>query len=526
MTRASIASITALLLAAGACTGKVETTNTGATGSGGGSTTSATSSTSASTATSGSTSASASTTASTSASAASSSGTGGGMGAPSDVTGTMIYRYYSESAPVDVPVDLQGVQVEAFVWNAGSWTTYPGVGKSDGSFTVPAVPAGLFMLDVGGAYVYTTAHTLDLGGENAGRYGAVMSTGGASIAGAIQNLDPWQANDTVEWFDANAGGAAYGFDMSAPANGDTSIQSQPCSWNGALIDATKGDVLYATQLSASGSSVVTRKVSRYTSFASVEQTDGVATMVSGAFTPVTDDQMINVNFAVSAFAQLGTQVNPIASNEGAFYSLSTAPGMSQAGLVGYYTDLLLVYPTADVNLANVAYANPFSATWGTEVYAGGTFGVQYTAPGATAPAAVYGYVYVTLPSAQAATTTLKPVVTPVVSPLVNGKSAFGPLNGISLTPTLSWSPPAVGAPSGYRILVSLIANSGGTSTSQYLASIFTVETSVPLPPNMLQKGSTYVFTITALSSPIAATKPFHGSPTYAGADVLSSLATP
>jgi hypothetical protein len=452
------------------------------------------------------------------------------MGAPSDVTGTMVYRYYSESAPVDVPVDLQGVQVEAYVWNAGSWTTYPGVGKADGSFTVPLVPAGLFMLDVGGAYVYTTAHKLDLGGEISGRHGAVMSTGGAAIAGAIQNLAPWQTDDLVEWFDANAGGAAYGFAMGGPAVGDTSLQNQQSTWIGSLVDATKGDVLYATQLSSfpAGGNIVALEISRYTSFSSVEQTDGVVTMVSGAFAPVTQSQMIDVDFAGSQFDTLGASVNPMASGLTALYDLTTAPGMSQAGMVGYYTDLMLIYPNGtDVKLGPVAYANPFSATWGTEVYAGETFAVAYTAPGATSQATVYGYVYVTLPSAQAATTTLKPVVSPVQNPLVNGKSAFGALNGISLTPTLSWSPPAVGTPSGYRILVSLIANSGGTSTSQYLASIFTVATSVPLPPNMLQKGSAYVFTITALSSPIdTATKPFHSSPTYAGADVLSSLATP
>jgi hypothetical protein len=452
------------------------------------------------------------------------------MGAPSDVTGTMVYRYYSESAPVDQPVNLQGVQVEAFVWNAGSWTTYPGFGKSDGSFTVPAVPAGLFMLDVGGAYLYTTAHTLDLGGEVSGRRGAVMTTGGAAVAGAIQNLLPWQTNDTVEWFDANAGGAAYGFVTSEPATGDTSLQDQPSTWEGGLVDATKGDVLYATQLSAfpAGGSAVALLISKYTSFSGVEQTDGVTTMVSGTFGPAVLGDMFDVEFAGSQFDTLGPQVNPMAKGSGAALDVNTAPGMSQAGMVGYYTDLLLVYVTAgDANLGPVAYANPFSTTWGTEVYAGETFGVGYSAPGATSPVTVYGSVYLTLPSAQASGMTLKPVVSPVKNALVDGKSAFGPLNGISLTPILSWSPPALGAPSGYRILVSQIADVGGTSTSQYLASIFTVATSVPLPPNILQKGGSYVFTITALSSPIeTATKPFHGSPTYAGADVLTSLATP
>ena len=68
---------------------------------------------------------------------------------------------------------------------------------------------------------------------------------------------------------------------------------------------------------------------------------------------------------------------------------------------------------------------------------------------------------------------------------------------------------------------------GGASSAQYTAELVTTETSLPFPPNLLTMGSAYVFTITAIASPIdMSSAPFRGSATYASADVLTSMAAP
>jgi hypothetical protein len=456
-------------------------------------------------------------------------GTGGGM--PSDVTGTVVNTYYSEAAPLKVPIPLNQVQVEALVWDGSKWTIFPGYGQMDGSFTIPAVPAGEFMLDLAGTYVYTSAHKLDLGTEISGRPSATASSPGTQIGGTITNLSPWQTTDQIEWYDANAGGAAYSFVAIAPPAMATALTvQQPSTWKGALVEGAKADVLYATQIipqSAPAGQYYT--VGRFLSLMGVQQQDATLTSVMGSFTTVAADQTTAIDFRASEFAKQASAVNPNASGYGAAFDLATLPGAAQAGLIGYETDLLLVAPPGsnDVNLGTVNYANPFPAAWGTSVYAGESFSVQFTAPGASSATKHYGSVFVQLPPAQAAAGPIHLGVSPVQSPMVDGKSAFGSLAGISLTPVLSWSAPAAGTPTAYRVVVYQVANSGGSSTMQYVTTIATTSTTLPFPPNVLEKGSGYVFVITALVSPIdASTAPFRASPTMASADVLSSMAVP
>ncbi len=124
-----------------------------------------------------------------------SGGAGTGGRRASDVTGTVIYTYFGEGMPVTQPASLVGLQIEAYVWGGSSWTTFPGTGTANGTFTVPAVPAGLFMLNVAGSYVYTTAHKLDLGSEVLGRPTAVYGMASNVVGGVVQNLDPWQSTD-------------------------------------------------------------------------------------------------------------------------------------------------------------------------------------------------------------------------------------------------------------------------------------------------------------------------------------------
>jgi hypothetical protein len=451
---------------------------------------------------------------------------------PSDVNGTAVNRYFGEAQPLDLPVPLDGLQVEALVWQGGAWTTYPGSGHADGTFTIPAVPAGQFMLDVAGTYVYTTAHKIDLGTEISGRPTATQSSPGTEIGGDLQGLSAWQANDQIEWFDGNAGGGAYAFSGAQPQVNDTSLtKSEPSTWLGALIDSTKGDVLYATQLSSQAGPTGPYVVTRFVPIKGVQQADASLTTVMSmaVLAPVTADQTVSIDFRASEFAKLVSAAHPGAVKPyGAYFDLATLPGAAQAGFVGYEADLLLVYPNqVDVDLGTVHYANPFPAAWGTTVYAGESFSVSYTAPGASSPVDHYGTVYVQMPPAQASAGPVRPSVSPVQGPQIDGKSAFGSLAGISSTPVISWTPPALGQPTAYRVTLYQVMNGGGTSTIKYVTTVATTTTSVPFPPNVLQKGNGYVFVITAMVSPIdASTAPFRGSPTTAGADVLSSMAVP
>jgi hypothetical protein len=462
---------------------------------------------------------------STTASSSSSSGAGGA----SDITGTMVYRYYGETAgPLDVPANLLGSEVSAFVWTGSAWTTYPGGGDSSGNFTIPAVPAGPCMVDVAGQYVYTAARVLDLGSEVNGRPTAVYGKANNAATGTLQGLAAWQVDDILEWHAPNSAGAAYSFSGAAPATGATTLAGQLEAWQGALVDARQGDVLYATQLSAQRSgSAEYLTVTGFTAWKSVEQTDGTPIDVTGLLTTTTPAETIDVDFRGSQFMALGSAVNPAATSEGAAFAVITQPGASAAGAFGYSIELLEAGASGgDLTLSSVAYANPFDPAWGELVYAAGTWALSYTAPGASSPASQYGYVYETTPRLNAPAT-LVPLVSPVQKAEIGGMSATGAVTSVGVTPMLTWAPPATGVASAYHVTVYLLEDTAGATNLTYVAEIVTTTTSVPMPPALLQRGSAYAMTITAIASPLdASTQPFHGSATMASADLLTGVITP
>lgn len=198
------------------------------------------------------------------------------------------------------------------------------------------------------------------------------------------------------------------------------------------------------------------------------------------------------------------------------------------GQLGFKSNLVIgAANESDLNLGTISYGNPFPAAWGTSLSAGCTWGMSYTAHGASAPATQGGGVYLWMPPEKASAGPIEPLVTPVLEPLVDGKDAFGPLDGISATPTLSWKKPAVGAPNFYRVYIGELTNEDGASSLPLTTTMTTTDTKLSLPPDLLQKGHAYVFTIVAIvSERDGETAPFRGSATFGYADVLTSVALP
>ena len=398
----------------------------------------------------------------------------GGAGTGALVTGSVVDRYYGEGPAVDAPVDLTGLQVAAFTQQGSAWTTYPGTGKADGSFTIPSVPTGWIMVRAGASYVFTTARAVDLGSVHQGRPGTVQTGGDATVGGNLQNLAPWQDGDEVRWLNVGGSGGAFGLtSFPMPAAGATSLSGQPSTWLGALVDGSKGDVLYVTQLARqqAAPTVWIYPAVSFLSFAGVEQQDGVLTTLSGTLIPVTADQQVTLDFRVSAFAALADAVSPGAQAYPAGIEVVAAPHGSEVGILGYPTSVLEVSPSGDgdVSLDSVAYGNPFPPAWPTLFTAYKDWSQGYTAPGATTLGYVTGGVSVMAPVAQASAGPIVPVVTPVQALLVNGTSAVGALTGVSTTPTLAWSPSGTTTPSGDFVQVYEAVACGG-ATSMYVVA--------------------------------------------------------
>jgi hypothetical protein len=65
------------------------------------------------------------------------------------VSGHQIVHY--KNGPV--PVDLSSTPIAALVPSGSSYTVISGSGTSSGTFTIPSVPSGFYLLQVGSGYL-------------------------------------------------------------------------------------------------------------------------------------------------------------------------------------------------------------------------------------------------------------------------------------------------------------------------------------------------------------------------------------
>ncbi len=92
-----------------------------------------------------------------------------------------------------------------------------------------------------------------------------------------------------------------------------------------------------------------------------------------------------------------------------------------------------------------------------------------------------------------------PVLGPPRSPRIQGRDAFQAQAGVGLRPTISWSPPRLGAATSYVVRLDAV---GGTP-AQFASASLTVYgvTSVQVPDGLLTPGAQYVVTISSVSAP-------------------------
>jgi hypothetical protein len=299
-----------------------------------------------------------------------------------------------------------------------------------------------------------------------------------------------------------------------------------------LIDMGRGDVLTMFQLSqqTGPDNLLYATVSRFASFNDITQADGGSVTANGAMVEVPQDQSVSLDLRPTAFASHIPAVNPNAVdvNFGAF--IVTLPGAGMYGGFGNSADLFLMElgdSSPDVNLGTINYGNPYPAAWGTLLFAVNTVRVSYTAPGASTPRNVNGTIMVSGDTASLTAGPIQPAVSPVQDLRVNGMSAFDDQSGVTETPTLSWSAPEIGSDVFYHLFVEELTNDNGASRVTVLASLYTKDTQVDLPPGILDAGGTYFVRVRATAAPIdVAMHPFRNAAARAMADVYSNVFTP
>ena len=426
---------------------------------------------------------------------------------------------YTATGKTAVPIT--GISnVVAFVPDGkGSYTTINGTGGS-GTFTIPGVPQGYFLLQISGGNVntllWTSASDVDLSSAYAGRLDTTFPNstptinvnftnpvGGYDCRLVIPNLGPFVYVDESNLFTCGT------------------IWKSSYDWSNPLADPAKGDQTYVYLRQGAGTFLNdTWTGIAFASFAGpfdLAIPDGSSVNFSGSTVVQPLNSTVRANLGVTQLTTLAKGVQPgfpqypygpdfILGVQPftADYYLGDWSGPFNENTYVYLNELvpLDLYPLSssfntDADLGDVRYANPFPSSWAT--YAGLRIlgKISYTADGASFPATVNGGIgtySLTMPTSGSP---IEPLVGPATSIKVNGTDFFQDQSNTGTQPVISWSPPSSGTSDGYSLSVVQLEVKNTATVTGKPYTIYTTQTSVTIPPGILQAGNQYFIQLRA-----------------------------
>lgn len=400
-----------------------------------------------------------------------------------------------------------------------SFTTLSGTyNAADGSYQVGPVPAGSYWLAVNStSFVWTDKSRVNLNGFAGGRKDALnASISPTNLSVSLTAMTPWITGDYLQLFEWNSHSYIW-LDQDNGASGvitpgATVVTGLSDDWarslnTPALIDMTKGDhplvIHMATQTVGSERYQVAKEVFEPSS---LTMADGTPSTLAGNFVPLAASATsFTFNWARSAFTAYQSAVSPVASPDFSFAYLTVAPDIATIGFRGISGDLfqyLITDPTrtTDVNLGNISIPI-LPGHMDMYFYACNVYKRTYLLPGTNISSKVNGYLVLGTTNLPTASSPARPLVSPVQNPKINGSSLLGDLWSVGLTPTLSWTAPALGTPTGYTVYIYKLSQLGSQTMRSYVATLITTANNVAVPEGLLQPGSGYTFTIRAYASP-------------------------
>ncbi|HEV7556457.1 MAG TPA: hypothetical protein VGO00_13415 [Kofleriaceae bacterium] len=310
---------------------------------------------------------------------------------PSSVTGHSATTYLTPAGPVTRNDDLSQFQFTVFAGD--DLAALPSVmGNADGTFVVPDVPAGAFMLETVGpgnlaSWTQYDDHDVAITDTRIGNPDATPVSTTTPLVVDASNLTTWNDNDTLVADCFENGTEAYGiaFDPALVA-GATSIAGSfdwddpaAYSWNttGLPYLMTAADSLVLSRITThaglGGRSIDVLTETMTTT--GVAQADGVTATAIGSFVavPATLSQELAIDLDGFATAMPGaaTWGMAILASPGSVDNLQDGPTLvAFTGASG----------TGTVTTGATSYGNPFDASWPVMIYA--SYGTErtYTIP--------------------------------------------------------------------------------------------------------------------------------------------------
>lgn len=427
------------------------------------------------------------------------------------VRGTAIVTYRAASETVQQPEDTSQSPPAAVTPDGeGGFTALAGAGSSDGRFSIARVPGGFYWLQTGPqTFVWTSGSTVDIGYDRIGRADTVLPTAPTFLDLNLTGLNPWQHGDRQQLYAANTD-TWLDYDWTVLGLGeDATTLVEQIPWTTPLLSAARGDQVQITQLvttpvlSGFSMQVVKKALGPLDN---ITQVDGTEMEVQGELQALVADGSVRVRITGSAFAGLETAMNPAAIPDSSYFYVDAHPAGTAQGWVGSTPDLVAFDGTdspirTDVDMGDVAFANPYSTDWGMFFDYTHYVRVEYRAPGAVNSTSTDAYLELQNTTLPTADHPIAPVLGPVSNPMVDGASFFSDQTVLSTTPTLSWGAPTLGSATGYEIEIFSLSAVGADSLLEPAGELLTTATSVQVPPGLLTAGHSYVFRVSAVSEP-------------------------
>lgn len=463
-------------------------------------------------------------------------GSAGGMPMPSDVTGSFTTRFrLADGGVVTGPIDVSSLTIAAHQNDGFTWSRVLGTGLANGTFTIPQVPAGPYVLQVDtDFYEAGAARQFPVVAEAFGRPTASPATiDPTTLSISLTGLQPWNTTgDGLNLWIPNQGALVAGYQAVFPpapaANALTAVTS--INWTlysslfgVGLVNGAQGDLVSALQTRQTVSGMArTSVVVAAGPIPLFSQTNGVTRSVSGVLS-APPSLLRGLQWNTGSFSsQLPAGATPTHRLQVVTYPVANvAEG----------------YPVTTIDLSGnasaptgVTIAHPFAnvwAHWGSVSYAvGGTRVVPGTTSGSFLVAGM---------RRRDGIATFFPVVAatlgPVRNPVINGLPLTSAQTGVGLEPFVSWQAPSLGTPNRYQVQISQLGPNPNDPTETVIESAVTYHTTATgfrVPPGAMALGTRHVFEITAILDSATSYPTVALPPTIARAEtfILSEVVVP
>lgn len=454
---------------------------------------------------------------------------------PETLNGSGFITYVGLEDETAVPRDYSSTQVVLYT---ADQRLFLGSGTASGRFFVENVPPGLvtLVMEQDGYFVVisTRERTVDLGFATSGRPDLEYSSRDTYLRVQADGLRPWSPDDDFVLISASAGTISDGllFGAVPPTSGSTDSGSLllDCSYWCPVLDASRDDdPLLAQQLGRFTKDHYSETLGPALSIPVTSWRDGETSTVTGTFAVTGAERSVELDWNV---LELEAALGPLPEGSEVYAAVTVAalPAHDVHGDYGQRLPLALLQPLEGTEqvTATLDYVHPFASSWQEYVVVSYVSPRAYRARGTTQPRSLLAYTF-SQGSLEASRRISPSIALSVPLDLqIAGEDASDRLEGVGLTPHLRWSPPLIGTPGGYLLVLYEVEGVSGYTILFSRGLIATDEPEITLPSGILEPGKEYVLAVDAVedgTQPVSA-RPYRAYARGAVARALTGIFAP